>query len=164
MSRPISGKKERNQIGFLHCVSFWNESVDFLRHKTLGLKYLGGWIHYISESGLRHSDFKKQACRIIMLRHMPAIICFLVHSELPQHNQVIHQCIKHAETGSVNYAWRIISLWCSAGCVCLCSVHWKAALTAHDDWVLVCGIYVVLCESIVNCDMALVIKTHQQYK
>lgn len=110
-----------------------------------GLKYHGGWIHYISESGLRDSNFKIEACRIIMLQHMPAIICFLVHSELPQHNRVIHQCIKHAETGSVNYAWRIILLWCSAGWVCLCSVHWKAALTARDDWVLVCGIYGVWC-------------------
>lgn len=40
----------------------------------------------------------------------------------------------------------------------------KAALTAHDDCVLVCGIYGVLFESIVNCGMMLVQKLHQEYK
>lgn len=62
-----------------------------------GLKYHGGQIHYISESGLRYSNFKIQGCRIIMLQHTSAVICFLVHSELPRHDQVIHQCIKQAE-------------------------------------------------------------------
>lgn len=65
-------------------------------------------MHYISESGLRHSNFKNQACRIITLEHMHAIVCFLVHSELPQNNQVIHQCVKHSANGSVNYACKII--------------------------------------------------------